>query len=172
MPANANSYTIRGCAVKLCRKNRCHLFYFMFVEIRYVSTCAVAIGGESVANRAISHCKKMAKVRVSFGVACSFIPEDKNQAWFMSSDDTHPLETSFMSPISKWNVTRSMCLARWCWCRHLRVKKTFFTCTGIQKGKWTLHYMPWLYYQYVPVLYRAWIYMTTPSSHMIHVFQA
>ena len=55
-------------------------FFFMFVEIQYVSTCAIAIGGESVANHAISHCKKMAKVRVSFSVACSFIPEDKNQA--------------------------------------------------------------------------------------------
>jgi len=49
------------------------LFYFIFVEIQYVSTCAIAIGGESVANRAISHCKKMAKVRVSFGVACKVV---------------------------------------------------------------------------------------------------
>ena len=80
MPANANSYTIRGCAEKLCGKNRYHLIYFMFVEIQYVSTCAVAIGGESVANHAISHCKKMTKVRVLFGVACSFMPEDKKQA--------------------------------------------------------------------------------------------
>ena len=63
---NAKSYKIHGCAEKLCGKNWCHLFYFMFVEIQYVSTCAVAIGGESVANHAISHCKKMAKVRVSF----------------------------------------------------------------------------------------------------------
>jgi len=89
MPANAKS-SIRGCAEKLSEKKRCSLFYFMFVEIRYVSTCAVAIRGERVANCVISHCKKMAKVRVSFGVACSFMPEDKNQAWFMSSNDTHP----------------------------------------------------------------------------------
>jgi len=38
-----------------------HLFYFMFVEIRYFSMCAVTIGGESVANRAISHSRKWRK---------------------------------------------------------------------------------------------------------------
>ena len=48
-------------------ENWCNLFYFMFIEIWYVSTCAVAIGDESVANRMISHCKKMVKVRVSIG---------------------------------------------------------------------------------------------------------
>ena len=55
MPGNAKSYTICGCVEKLCGKNWCHIFYFMFVKIWYVSTCAVAIGGESGANHVISH---------------------------------------------------------------------------------------------------------------------
>ena len=32
-----------------------------------------------MANRMISHCKRMAKVRVSFNVACSFMQEDKTK---------------------------------------------------------------------------------------------
>ena len=66
MPRNAKSYMIHGCAEKLCGKNQCHLFYFMFVEIQHVSTCAIAIGGESRSHRTICHIRKMAKVRVSF----------------------------------------------------------------------------------------------------------